>query len=64
MYQSSHTLANRSAVKSKAVLCVSKAIRKFNEMRQVLTNKKVNMTTRTKLMGACVQSGLLYGTQT
>ena len=44
-------------------LRVSKAIRKFNEMRQVLTDNKVNMTTRMKLMEACVRSRLLYGTQ-
>ena len=66
VHQSSHTLAKRSAVKTKAVLQtfrVSKAIGKFNEMRQVLTDQKVNMTTRNKLMGACVRSRLLYGTQ-
>ena len=44
-------------------LRVSKAIGKFNEMRQVLMDQKVNMTTRTILMGACVRSRLLYGTQ-
>jgi len=32
-------------------------------MRQVLTDQKVNMTTRTKLMGTCVRSRLLHGTQ-
>ena len=32
-------------------------------MRQVLTDQKVNMTTRTKLMGAWVRSHILYGTQ-
>ena len=32
---------------SRTDLRVSKAIGKFNEMRQVLTDKKVNMTTRT-----------------
>ena len=32
-------------------------------MRQVLTDQKVNMTTGTKLMGACMRSRLLYGTQ-
>lgn len=41
-------------------LRVSKAIEKSNEMRQVLTDKKVNMTTRTILMGACVRSRLLW----
>ena len=44
-------------------LIVSKAIGKFNEMRQVLTDHKVNMLTRMKLMEACVRSRLLYGTQ-
>ena len=32
-------------------------------MRQVVTDQKVNMTTRTKLMGACLRSRLLYRTQ-
>ena len=32
-------------------------------MRQVLTDQKVNMTTRTKLMGTCVRCRLLCGTQ-
>ena len=32
-------------------------------MRQVLTDQKVNMATRTKLMGTCVRSRLLYRTQ-
>ena len=44
-------------------LRVSKAIGKFNEMRQVLTDHKVNISTRIKLMEACVRSRLLYGTQ-
>ena len=44
-------------------LRISKAIGKFNEMRQVLTDHKVNMATRMKLMDACVRSRLLYGTQ-
>ena len=44
-------------------LGVSKAIGKFNKMRQVLTDQKVNMTPRTKLMAARVRSHLLCGTQ-
>ena len=44
-------------------LGVSKAIGKFNEMKQVLTDQKVNMTPRTKLMAARVRSHLLCGTR-
>ena len=44
-------------------LRVSKAVGKFNEMRQVLTDNKVRMVTRIKLMEACVRSRLTYGTQ-
>ena len=41
-------------------LRVSKAVGTFNEMRQVLTNNKVRMATRKKLMEACVRSHLTY----
>ena len=44
-------------------LGVSKAIGKFNEMRQVLTDQKVNMTPRTKLMAARVRYHFLCGTR-
>ena len=43
-------------------LGVSKAIGKFSEMRQVLTDQKAKMTPRTKLMAARVRSHLLCGT--
>ena len=36
---------------------------KFNEFRNVLTNKDVNMHTRRKLLESCVRSRLRYGTQ-
>ena len=48
-------LGQTSAIKIKAVL--------QTEMRQVITDQKVNMTTGTKLMGACMRCRLLYGTQ-
>ena len=44
-------------------LQVSKAVGKFNEMRQVLTDNKVRMATKKKLMEVCVRSRLTYGTQ-
>lgn len=36
---------------------------KFNELRTVLTDNKVNMQTRRKLLESCVRSRLIYGTQ-
>ena len=44
-------------------LSVSKAIGKFIEMIQELTDQKMNMTKRTKPMGACLQPPPVYGTQ-
>ena len=40
-----------------------RAIAKFNELRNILTDKDVNMHTRRKLLESCVRSRLTYGTQ-
>ena len=45
-------------------LCISKAFRKFNEMRNVFKDHKIKMGTRMKMLEACVRSRLTYGTQT
>ena len=44
-------------------LMISRATAKFNEMRKVLTDPKVNMGTRRKILESCVRSRLTYGTQ-
>ena len=44
-------------------LRISRAVGKFNELRNVLADKNINMRTRKKLMEACVRSRLIYGTQ-
>ena len=44
-------------------LRVSRAIAKFNELRNVLSDPKVNIRTRRKLLEACVRSRLTYGLQ-
>ena len=41
----------------------SSAIAKFNDMRNVLCDVKVNLRTRRKLLDACVRSRLVYATQ-
>ena len=41
----------------------ARAIAKFNELRNVLTDKSVNLNTRKKLMESCVRSRLTYGLQ-
>ena len=42
---------------------IARATAKFNELRTVLTDRKVNLRTRRKLLEACVRSRLTYGTQ-
>ena len=42
---------------------IARALAKFNELRNVLTDKKINMKTRKKLLESCVRSRLLYGVQ-
>ena len=44
-------------------LRITRSIAKFNELRKVLTDTKINMRTRRKLLEACVRSRLTYGTQ-
>ena len=40
-----------------------RAIAKFNELRNILTDHRVNMRTRRKLLESCVRSRLTYATQ-
>ena len=42
---------------------IAKATAKFNELRKVLTDINLNMTTRRKLLEACVRSRLTYRIQ-
>ncbi len=42
---------------------IAKATAKFNELRKVLIDINVNMTTRMKLLEACVRSRVAYGVQ-
>ena len=41
----------------------SRAKAKFNELRDVLADKKVNLKTRRKILESCVRSRLLYGVE-
>ena len=41
----------------------ARAIAKFNELRNIRTDRVVNMRTRKKLLESCVRSRLTYGTQ-
>ena len=40
-----------------------RATAKFNELRNILTDYRVNMRTRRKILESCVRSQLSYGTQ-
>ena len=42
---------------------ISSAYQKWNELKQVLTDKRIKMTTRTIILEACVRSRLLYSVQ-
>ena len=42
---------------------VARATAKFNELRTVLKDKRVNLRTHRKLLEACVRSRLTFGTQ-
>jgi len=42
---------------------IARATAKFNQLRNVLCDTKVNLRTRRKLLEACVQPRLIYGTQ-
>ena len=44
-------------------LMIARATAKFIELRKVLTDQKVNMGTRRKILDACVRSRITYGTQ-
>ena len=42
---------------------ISSAHQKWNELKHVLTDMRIKMTTRTKILEACVRSRLLYSVQ-
>ena len=42
---------------------ISSAYQKCNEFKHVLTDRRIKMTTRTIILGACVRSLLLYSVQ-
>ena len=42
---------------------ISSAFQKWNELKHVLTDKRIMMSTRTKILEACVRSRLLYSVQ-
>ena len=42
---------------------ISSAFQKWNELKHVLTDRRILMSTRTKILEACVRSRLLYGVQ-
>ena len=44
-------------------LCISKAVGKFYEMKNVFKDHRIDMGTRRKLLETCVRSRLTYGTQ-
>jgi len=42
---------------------ISSAFQKWNDLKHVLTDKKITMSTRTKILEACVRNRLLYSVQ-
>ena len=42
---------------------ISSAFQKWNELKHVLTDRRINMSTRVKILEACVRSTLLYSAQ-
>ena len=42
---------------------ISSAFQKWNDLKHVLTDKRITMSTRTKILEACVRSRLLYCVQ-
>ncbi len=42
---------------------ISSAFQKWNELKHVLTDKRIIMSTRTKILEACIRSRLLYSVQ-
>ena len=42
---------------------ISSAFQKWNELKHVLTDKRILMSTRTKILEACIRSRLLYSVQ-
>ena len=42
---------------------ISSAFQKWNELKHVLTDGRINMSTRVKILEACVRSRLLYSAQ-
>ena len=42
---------------------ISSAFQKWNELKHILTDKKIIMSTRIKLLEACIRSRLLYSAQ-
>ena len=43
---------------------ISSAFQKWNELKHVLTDQRIKMSTRVKFLEACVRSRLLYSVQT
>ena len=42
---------------------ISSAFQKWNELKHVLTDKRILMSTRTKILEACIRSRLIYSVQ-
>ena len=42
---------------------ISSAFQKWNELKHVLTDKRILMSTRTKILESCIRSRLLYSVQ-
>ena len=42
---------------------ISSAFQKWNELKHVLTDRRIKMSTRVKILEACVRSRLLYSAQ-
>ena len=40
--------------------CISSAFHKWNELKHILTDRKILISTRTKILQACVRNRLLY----
>ena len=57
-----HVFDNQ-CVRSSIDFCIASASAKFNQLREVLCDAKVNKQTRWKLLEACVVPKLLYGLQ-
>ena len=60
-----HVLSNEVSNNASAFLNhqISSAFSKWNEMKSVLLDKRIFLSTRVKLLEACVRSRLLYSVQ-